>query len=236
MNANKLIPEHIAIVMDGNGRWAKKRGLTRVAGHKEGVNTLRKIVESCGKLGVDYLTVYAFSTENWKRPEKEVTFLMGLLKQYVKQEVPFLIENNVRLKFLGSREGLKVSVLKAMDSGEEQTKNQTGLTFNIAFNYGSRLEIKDSVRAIAQLVSKGKINPNEINETLIENYLYTAGMPDPSLLIRTSREMRLSNFLLWQLAYTEFYITDILWPDFSEQELLKAIDSYGSRNRRFGGI
>ena len=236
MDTERRIPEHIAIVMDGNGRWAQKKGLNRVAGHKEGMNTLRQIVESCGKLGVGYLTVYAFSTENWKRPEKEVTFLMGLLKQYVKQEVPFLIENNVKLKFLGSREGLKASVLKAMDSGEKKTKNQTGLTFNIAFNYGSRIEIRDSVRAVVNLVSKGEIDINEIDESLIENHLYTAGMPDPSLLIRTSGEMRLSNFLLWQLAYTEFYITDILWPDFYEHELLKAIEAYNSRNRRFGGI
>ena len=236
MNTNKLIPEHIAIIMDGNGRWAKKRGLTRISGHKKGINTLRKVVKSCCKLGISYLTVYAFSTENWKRPKKEVVFLMNLLKQYVKQELPFLIENNVRLKFLGSKNDLKISVLKAMDLGEEQTKKHTGLILNVAFNYGSRLEIKDSVVTIAQLISKGEINPNEINETLIENYLYSAGMPDPSLLIRTSGETRLSNFLLWQLAYTEFYITDMLWPDFSEQELLKAIDFYGSRNRRFGGI
>lgn len=236
MDEVKQVPEHIAIVMDGNGRWAQKRGMARVSGHKEGMHTLRRTVESCGKLGVDYLTVYAFSTENWKRPEKEVSFLMALLKQYVKKEVPYLIENNVRLKFIGSRQGLKASVIKAMEEGEQATKTMKGLTFNIAFNYGSRLEITEGIREIAQQVQNGALAPSQIDEQLIENHLYTKDMPDPSLFIRTSGEMRLSNFLLWQLAYSEFYITDTLWPDFDESELLKAIEAYNLRNRRFGGI
>lgn len=231
-----LIPRHLAIIMDGNGRWAKNRGELRINGHKEGMLVLKKTVESCKNMGVDYLTVYAFSTENWKRPKIEVTFLLNLLKHYINSELDYLKENNVALKFIGSRSGLDKKILSMMEMIEKETASGKEMVFSIAFNYGGRMEITDSIREIAGLIESGKIKVSDINEDLVSDFLYTRNIPDPELIIRTSGEFRLSNFLLWQSAYSEYYISDVLWPDFNEEELIKAFMAFGSRNRRFGGI
>lgn len=233
---NFIIPKHVGIIMDGNGRWAKKRGLLRINGHKEGMLVLKKTVESCKNLGVDYLTVYAFSTENWKRPKLEVSFLLNLLKYYINSELDYLKENNVALKFIGSRIGLDKKIISMMDMIEMETGNGTDMVFSIAFNYGGRMEITDGVKKISHLVKNGDLLPEDIDEELISNNLYTKNMPDPDLIIRTSGEFRISNFLIWQGAYSEYYITDILWPDFNEEELIKAFEVYSMRNRRFGGV
>lgn len=226
---DKNIPNHIAIIMDGNGRWAKKRGLPRTFGHKEGAASLRKIITYAAKIGVKYLTVYAFSTENWKRSQEEVSALMFLFKSYIKNEEKNIMENNIRFMVSGRRENVSESLLEAIDNLQEKSKNNTGLTFNIAFNYGGRAEITD---AINKILKSGK---ESITENEIASYLYN-DIPDPELLIRTSGELRISNFLLWQIAYSEIYITDTLWPDFDEAELDKAIASYNKRDRRFGGV
>lgn len=226
---DKNIPNHIAIIMDGNGRWAKKRGLPRTFGHKEGAASLRKIITYAAKIGVKYLTVYAFSTENWKRSQEEVSALMFLFKSYIKNEEKNIMENNIRFMVSGRRENVSESLLEAIDNLQEKSKNNTGLTFNIAFNYGGRAEITD---AINKILKSGK---ESITENEIASYLYN-DIPDPELLIRTSGELRISNFLLWQIAYSEIYITDTLWPDFDEVELDKAIASYNKRDRRFGGV
>ncbi|MDD2370671.1 MAG: isoprenyl transferase [Firmicutes bacterium] len=231
-----IIPKHVGIIMDGNGRWAKKRGLLRINGHKEGMLVLKKTVESCKNLGVDYLTVYAFSTENWKRPKLEVSFLLNLLKYYINSELNYLKENNVSLKFIGSRIGLDKKIISMMEMIETETGNGKDMVFSIAFNYGGRMEITDGVKNIAQLVKNGSLLPEDIDEELISNNLYTKNMPDPDLIIRTSGEFRISNFLIWQGAYSEYYITDTLWPDFNEEELIKAFKVYNTRNRRFGGV
>lgn len=225
----KQIPNHIAIIMDGNGRWAKKRGLPRTFGHKEGAVALRKIITHAAKIGVKYLTVYAFSTENWKRSQEEVSALMFLFKSYIKNEEKNIMQNNIRFMVSGRRENVNKSLLEAIDTLQEKSKNNTGLTFNIAFNYGGRAEILDAVNKI---LKSGK---TEINEEEFSKYLYS-DIPDPELLIRTSGELRISNFLLWQIAYSEIYVTDTLWPDFDEEELDKAIESYNKRERRFGGV
>jgi len=236
MLKDAIIPKHIGIIMDGNGRWAKSRGLARINGHKEGMLVLKSTVESCKNLGVDFLTVYAFSTENWKRPKIEVSFLLNLLKYYIKSELDYLKENKVALKFIGSRIGLSKKIISMMEMIERETSAGSEMVFTIAFNYGGRMEITDSLKNIAILVKKGEINPKDIDEELISQHLYTALMPDPDLIIRTSGEFRTSNFLLWQSAYSEYYISDMLWPDFNENELFKAIKVYNSRNRRFGGV
>lgn len=225
----KQIPNHIAIIMDGNGRWAKKRGLPRTFGHKEGAVALRKIITHAAKIGVKYLTVYAFSTENWKRSQDEVNALMFLFKNYIKNEEKNIMENNIRFMVSGRRENVSKSLLEAIDNLQEKSKNNSGLTFNIAFNYGGRAEILDAVNRILR---SGR---TEITEEEFSKYLYN-NIPDPELLIRTSGELRISNFLLWQIAYSEIYITDTLWPDFDEKELDKAIESYNKRERRFGGV
>ena len=225
----KQIPNHIAIIMDGNGRWAKKRGLPRTFGHKEGAAALRKIITHAAKLGIKYLTVYAFSTENWKRSQEEVSALMFLFKSYIKNEEKNIMENNIRFMVSGRRENVSESLLEAIDKLQEKSKNNSGLTFNIAFNYGGRAEIIDAVNKI---LKSGKTS---IDEVEFSKYLYN-DIPDPELLIRTSGELRISNFLLWQIAYSEIYITDTLWPDFDEKELDKAIESYEKRDRRFGGV
>lgn len=225
----KQVPNHIAIIMDGNGRWAKKRGLPRTFGHKEGAAALRKIITHAAKLGIKYLTVYAFSTENWKRSQEEVSALMFLFKSYIKNEEKNIMENNIRFMVSGRRENVSESLLEAIDKLQEKSKNNSGLTFNIAFNYGGRAEIIDAVNKI---LKSGKTS---INEVEFSKYLYN-DIPDPELLIRTSGELRISNFLLWQIAYSEIYITDTLWPDFDEKELDKAIESYEKRDRRFGGV
>lgn len=225
----KQIPNHIAIIMDGNGRWAKKKGLPRTFGHKEGAVALRKIIAHAAKIGVKYLTVYAFSTENWKRSQDEVNALMFLFKNYIKNEEKNIMENNIRFMVSGRRENVSKSLLEAIDNLQEKSKNNSGLTFNIAFNYGGRAEILDAVNRIL------KSGRTEITEEEFSKYLYN-NIPDPELLIRTSGELRISNFLLWQIAYSEIYITDTLWPDFDEKELDKAIESYNKRERRFGGV
>jgi len=226
-----LIPSHIAIIMDGNGRWAQERGLSRVNGHKEGVKTLKKILISAKKIGVKYLTVYAFSTENWKRPRAEVEALMFLFKEYLKNEINELDKNGAGLRFSGRRENISGSLLKLMDEGVEKLKKNNDIILNIAFNYGGKAEIVDAVNKIIEKNQNNKITEEDINENL-----YNPDIPYPELVIRTSGEFRISNFLIWQTAYSEFYITDKFWPEFDEEELIKAIKSYGKRERRFGGL
>lgn len=223
------IPSHIAIIMDGNGRWAEKRGLPRTFGHKEGADALRKIITYAGKIGVKYLTVYAFSTENWKRSKDEIDALMFLFKTYLKNEEKNIMKNNVRFLVSGRKNGVSSSLLEAIKKLEDKSRDNTGLTLNIAFNYGGRAEIIDAVNSIL------KSGADNINEEDFSKYLYN-DIPDPELLIRTSGEFRISNFLLWQIAYSEIYITKALWPDFDEKELDKAIQSYNERDRRFGGV
>lgn len=223
------IPNHIAIIMDGNGRWAEKRGLPRTFGHKEGADALRKIITYAGKIGVKYLTVYAFSTENWKRSKDEIDALMFLFKTYLKNEEKNIMKNNVKFLVSGRKNGVSSSLLEAIKKLEDKSRDNTGLTLNIAFNYGGRAEIIDAVNSIL------KSGADNINEEDFSKYLYN-DIPDPELLIRTSGEFRISNFLLWQIAYSEIYITKALWPDFDEKELDKAIQSYNERDRRFGGV
>lgn len=226
---NLNIPQHVAIILDGNGRWAKKRHLPRNMGHRQGSKVVEQIIEDAHDLGIKYLTVYAFSTENWKRSQEEVSALMFLFKSYIKNEEKNIMENNIRFMVSGRRENVSESLLEAIDKLQEKSKNNSGLTFNIAFNYGGRAEIIDAVNKI---LKSGKTS---IDEVEFSKYLYN-DIPDPELLIRTSGELRISNFLLWQIAYSEIYITDTLWPDFDEKELDKAIESYEKRDRRFGGV
>lgn len=236
MNA-KNIPKHIAIVMDGNGRWASKRGTSRNAGHKEGSKTFEKVARYCRDIGVEYLTVYAFSTENWKRPESEVKNIMNLLRRYLDEIIKNISKENIKLKIIGSREGLSVDILDRINKIEKYQENMNPeCTVNIALNYGSRDEIKNAMKKIASDVLNGKIEIDNINEQLISYNLYTEDIPDPDLVIRPSGEIRLSNFLLWQSAYSEFYFTDTLWPDFNENEIDKAVMAFNERSRRFGGI
>ncbi|ANU22901.1 isoprenyl transferase [Planococcus donghaensis] len=233
---NEEVPAHIAIIMDGNGRWAKKRSLPRVAGHHEGMKTVRKVTKLANELGVSVLTLYAFSTENWKRPKIEVDFLMRLPEEFLTTFLPELVEENVRVEMMGYHENLPAHTLKAITKAKEATKNNTGLILNFALNYGSRAEIVDAVKGIAAQVAEGTLTLDDINEDLITGGLMTKGLPEPDLLIRTSGEVRLSNFMLWQLAYTEFWFTETLWPDFNEDSLLEAIQIYQNRNRRYGGL
>lgn len=230
------IPGHIAIIMDGNGRWAKEKGMPRVAGHKAGVETIRTIVKASDKLGVKVLTVYAFSTENWSRPLEEVNALMDLLVVYLNNEVKELHENNVKINAIGNLNGLPDKAHKKLLESMAKTGDNTGLILNLALNYGGRHEITNGVKKIAEKVKNGELDVENIDEALIGNHLYTAGLPDPDLMIRTSGELRLSNYLLWQLAYSEFYFTDLYWPDFDESALKEAIWVYQNRDRRFGGI
>jgi len=230
------VPKHIAIIMDGNGRWAKSKFLPRVAGHKAGVETIRTVLRECKKLNVKYVTLYAFSTENWKRPKLEVDTLMNLLSTYLKNEVATLHKENVKLTAIGDIDNLPSQCVKELNKGIELTKNNTGCNLNLALNYGGRLDIKNALVDIIKDVKVGKINLDEIDENTISNHLSTNCIPDPDLVIRTSGEERLSNFLLWEVAYAEFYFTNVHWPDFDEKELQKAIFTYQNRDRRFGGI
>lgn len=230
------IPQHIAIILDGNGRWAKKKGMPRNYGHAQGSKNVERICEDAYRLGVKYLTVYAFSTENWKRPKEEVDALMGLLRNYMKTCLKTAEKNRMRVRVLGDKTGLDEDIKKRIAELEEATKNNDGLNFQIALNYGSRDEMVRAMRRLCTDCREGKFAPEEINETMFESYLDTHGIPDPDLMIRTSGEQRLSNYLLWQLAYSEFYFTDVLWPDFTKEELLKAIEYYNGRERRFGGV
>ena len=234
MDKNTL-PVHIAIFMDGNGRWASQRGLPRSAGHREGANNLKKIVKYSDEIGIKYLTVYAFSTENWSRPKDEVDALMSLLLEFLKNADKEIAGKNIKIKVIGDSNGLTEEIKKEIVRVTENTKKNDGLTLVIALNYGSRSEIVEMVRRIAIDVKKGGLNTDAINEQLVSNYLYTAGIPDPDLVIRPSGENRLSNFLLWQSSYAEFWYSNILWPDFSKKDLIGAIEEYQKRNRRYGG-
>ena len=230
------IPQHVAIILDGNGRWAKAKGMPRNYGHAQGSKNVEKICEEAWRMGIKYLTVYAFSTENWNRPKKEVNALMKLLRNYMKTCLKTAAKNDMKVRVIGDITKLDEDIQKRILELEEATKNNGGLNFQIAINYGSRDEITRAVRTLAEDVKEGKLMPEEVNEACIERYLDTHDIPDPDLLIRTSGEQRLSNYLLWQLAYTEFYFTDVPWPDFSKQELEKAIEQYNRRDRRYGGV
>lgn len=226
--------QHIAIIMDGNGRWAQRQGLPRSLGHKKGAETVRDITRAAGELGIKYLTLYAFSTENWNRDAKEVDALMGLLRQYLKSELSELQKNDVRIVFIGEREMLPADIVEAMRKLEADTQENQKMTVCIALSYGARQEIVNAVRKIAAMAQRGDIKSGDVDMKMIADRLYTAGIPDPDLLIRTSGEQRISNYLLWQCAYTEFYFSDTLWPDFNRKELEEIIDNYNKRERRYG--
>lgn len=230
------IPRHVSIIMDGNGRWAEARGLDRSRGHVAGVDALREAVTTSVRLGLDALSVYAFSTENWRRPQHEVDLLMHLFATTLVNELPLFHQENVRLRFLGDLTALPAHTRKVFEEGLAETADHTGMTFALAVNYGSRAEIVRAARLVAEDVAAGRMAPADIDEQAVAARLYTEGMPDPDLLIRTSGELRLSNYLLWQLAYTEFYVTDTLWPDFSRWDFLRAVVSFQGRSRRFGGV
>jgi undecaprenyl diphosphate synthase len=229
------IPKHIAIIMDGNGRWAEARGLIKVMGHAQGVEAVKRTVKACTKIGVEYLTLYAFSTENWSRPDHEVKALFKLLENLIDKEFKLFHDNKIRLHIIGERQRIQKDLLAKVEGAEKATENYNSLTLNIALSYGGRQEILNAARILALDAKNAKINPFEIDEKLFSSKLYTAGQPDPDLLIRTSGEMRISNFLLWQISYAELYVTEKLWPDFDEKELNKAIEEYNKRERRFGG-
>lgn len=230
------IPRHIAIIMDGNGRWAAARGLPRVAGHRAGVEALKRVVRSCGTLGVRYLTVYAFSTENWRRPRPEVDALMRLLVEALRREVAELSAQGVRVNSIGEAEGLPPLARRELERAQALTAGNTGLVLNLAINYGGRRELARAARLLAVRVRAGELDPEEVDEAAVAGVLYTAGQPDPELLIRSSGENRLSNFLLWQAAYSELWISPVLWPDFREEHLLQAVREFNERERRFGGL
>ena len=232
----RQLPRHIAIIMDGNGRWAKQRNLPRIRGHEAGVQAVRATVTHGSRLGMEALTLYSFSAENWKRPQEEVEFLMRLCGEYLVAERGEIMDNNIRLIHVGRREGLPDDVLRELDATAEMSRANTGLKLGLALNYGSRVEILDAVRSIARRVRDGQLAPDAIDEQTISRALYTAEMPDPDLLIRTSSEYRISNFLLWQISYCELYVTDVLWPDFREEHLHAAILEFARRDRRFGDV
>jgi undecaprenyl diphosphate synthase len=234
--SDERIPRSVAIIMDGNGRWAKQRGLPRPAGHEQGAKVVRTIVSEAARLGLSALTLYSFSIENWRRPKDEVSALMHLYADTLIRERPTIMEHNVRLRHLGRREGLPASVLHELDVTVEASKNNTGMYLCLALNYGSRTEILDAITRIARQVKQGTLDPERIDEAVFNDALDTAGIPDPDLLIRTAGEMRISNFLLWQISYAELFVTDVFWPDFEEEEFHKGILAYANRNRRFGGL
>ena len=230
------IPAHIGVIMDGNGRWAKARGKPRTEGHVAGVKALRGLVEHCINYGVDYLTVFSFSSENWTRPREEVAFIFNLLRRFVASDLQRLIRNNVQVRIIGSREGLEPSLIRLIDDVEAKTAENTGLVLVVAFNYGGKAEIAEATRRLAREVAAGRLSPEQITEQSIEAALYTAGMPDPDLIIRTSGEQRISNFLLWQAAYAEFVFVEENWPDFDEASFVRVLEAFSRRDRRFGGI
>ena len=236
MEKERKIPVHVAIIMDGNGRWAQKRGLPRTAGHAQGARTVEQILEDADHMGIRYLTVYAFSTENWSRPDSEVKALMNLLRTYMKTSLAKCARNNVRIRVIGDKSRLDKDLQDSIANLEKETASNTGIGFQIAINYGSRDEIVRAVQAAAQKVSSGELRPEDITEAAISDSLDTAGIPDPDLLIRTGGEQRISNFLLWQTAYSELYFCDAAWPDFNKNELEKAVDAYNNRERRYGGL
>ncbi len=230
------LPVHVAVIMDGNGRWAKKHSLSRTRGHLEGIKRVEEIVEAAAQRSISYLTLYTFSTENWRRPQGEVNMLMRALTRFLNEKIDKIDQNNIRLRFIGQRNGIPAVVKKTIEFAEKRTNDNSGLNVNVAFNYGSRREICDAVRTIAQEIKQGGIKIEDINEELISSQLYTQGMPDPDLLIRTSGEYRISNFLLWQLSYSELYFTDKFWPEFKEKDFEKAIEDFNKRERRYGDI
>jgi len=235
-NQDLKIPNHIAIIMDGNGRWAKKRFMPRNYGHAQGAKTLERIIEDAHNIGVNYLTVYAFSTENWVRPQEEVDAIMKLLRNYMKDCIKTSKKNNMRVRVIGDKSKLDQDLQDSIANLEVESAKNTGINFQVALNYGGRDELVRAARKMAEEAKEGKINPEEIDDRMFESYLDTKDIPDPDLLIRTSGELRLSNYLLWQLAYTEFYFTDVLWPDFNKDELMNAVMYYNKRDRRFGGV
>jgi undecaprenyl diphosphate synthase len=230
------LPRHVAIIMDGNGRWAQNRGLPRIVGHRRGIQSVRAVVEEGCRLGLEQLTLYCLSIENWKRPPRELTFLLRLLRHFLVVERAELMEQNVRLTMIGRREGLPADVLREFDRTAAETSNNTGMTLCLAVNYGGRTEIADAARRLAEDIAAGALRPDQVDESSFASYLATAGMPDPDLLIRTSGEMRVSNFLLWQISYAEIWVTDILWPDFRGDDLLAGCLAFASRERKFGGL
>lgn len=227
-------PLHIAVIMDGNGRWAKKRGLPRAMGHRAGMKSVKEVIKSCRDLGVKHLTLYAFSSENWKRPKEEVETLMRFLKEYLNKELPSFIKNGIKLNFIGRLDGLPDFVRPILKKSAEETKDCGGMTLNVALNYSGRSEIIDAAKKFASYVKAGKLGADDLDEGSFGKFLYTAGQPDPDLLIRTSGEMRISNFLLWQISYAELYVTPKLWPDFRKNDLIDAVAEYQKRERRFG--
>jgi undecaprenyl diphosphate synthase len=230
------LPRHVAIIMDGNGRWARQRGKQRVEGHAQGVFSVRATVEECCRLGIGQLTLYCLSSENWKRPQLELNFLMALLEQYLVQERPEILSQNIRFTTIGRRDGLPPAVLHEIDENVRLTRDNQGMTLCLAINYGGRMEIVDAVRSLAEQVRDGRLRPEQIDEAAISGALYTAGTPDPDLLIRTANEMRISNFLLWQISYAELWVTETFWPEFDAATLRQALADYGRRERRFGGL
>ncbi|MEH7353117.1 isoprenyl transferase [Neobacillus drentensis] len=230
------VPEHVAIIMDGNGRWAKKRALPRIAGHHEGMKVVRKTTMLANNLGIKVLTLYAFSTENWKRPKNEVEYIMKLPEEFLGTFLPDLVKNNVQVKMMGYKDQLPIHTLRAIEKAMEETKDNTGLVLNFALNYGSRAEILDAVKQVLNDSKNGILKESELDEQVFSSYLMSSKFTDPDLLIRTSGEIRLSNFMLWQLAYSEFWFTDVLWPDFNEDHLLEAVELFQKRQRRYGGL
>lgn len=230
------LPRHIAIIMDGNGRWAQRNGWPRIEGHRRGVQSVRRIVEECSRFGLEQLTLYCFSSENWKRPEQELRLLMQLLEQYLIEERTEMLRQNLRFAVIGRREGLGDGVIREITVTDECTRDNTGMRLCLAVNYGSRSEIVDAVQTIAREVAAGKLQPSEIDESVIGGALYTQGMPDPDLVIRTAGEMRVSNYLLWQISYAEFWVTEKCWPEFEVDDLHSALRDYAARDRRFGGL
>ncbi len=230
------LPRHVAIIMDGNGRWAQNRGLPRIVGHRAGIKSVRAVTEEGCRLGLEQLTLYCLSVENWKRPARELRFLMRLLRHFVVAERAELMEQNVRLTMIGRRDGLPVEILSEIDRTAELTASNTGMVLALAINYGGRTELVDAARALARAVQAGRLDPETIDEAAIEAHLYTAGMPDPDLMVRTAGELRVSNYLLWQISYAELHVTDVLWPDFRAADLHRAIRDYAGRQRKFGAL
>jgi undecaprenyl diphosphate synthase len=235
-NPASNLPRHVAVIMDGNGRWAKQRGLPRIEGHRAGIDSVREIVRTAGEAGVEYLTLYAFSLENWNRPDSEVRALMDLLEIYLQSEQDELNRKNVRLRAIGRLDVLPENTRRQLDASIAGLDKNTGMTLVLALSYSGRAEIVDAARALAREVAAGTVNPSDIDDDVIARHLYTNGLPDPDLLIRTSGEMRVSNFLLWQISYAEIYVTETLWPDFRRQQFFMALEDYGKRHRRFGRV
>lgn len=236
MTEKKIMPRHIAIIMDGNGRWAKAQSFIRSKGHGRGAEVVREVTTECSRLGVERLTLYAFSTENWKRPKAEVTFLMELLKRFLKRELATMLKNNIRFLPIGRLSEFSKSVQAVINDTIEKTKDNTGMVLSLALNYSGRAELADAMKEIGQRVKSGEIDPDSIDEDLINRHLYAGGALDPDLLIRTADEQRISNFMLWQISYAEFWTTPVLWPDFGVAQLEEAIESFGDRERRYGGV